>query len=468
MTKKLSVPEVLTILQSGAFDALKGTVEDGQIEFKGSPYQLSSDTSKCELAKDVSALANSEGGVIVLGVRTSQDQLSPVEYVDDCRPFDQVLFKADQYRKILDDWICPAAVSVEVSWFPSISPAGKGLAAIIVPAGLSENKPYLVARLIDNDGKVRGTQFGYYERVQDRVPATSVEIIRGYVRDGMRNLEIMQRLSNIETFLADSRSVVKPRLSDEELFTRISQAEEAVERSSQANLILAALPTTACAFPELFHSGSAAIVRLLTNPPVLRQDGFAATPRNIYQQQPEIVQGRLRRLAARGNRLIELWEDGTLIAVGPGDDDMLCWFMRNQKNPEPGLPIRNFVLAEVTLNFCHLAAEVFGNADPKPKALTFTLMLDNMTEDGVPCSLSSVPDDGPFGGGGHGRRDASSTTITSNFNIPLEGLDAGIVAYHLLGRLYAEFGFNYDDMPYIERDGDARRITPSSLFRKLT
>ena len=359
MTKKLSVPEVIEVLQSGGFDALKGTVEDGQVEFKGSLYQLSNDALKCELAKDVSALANSEGGIIVLGVRTSQDQLSPVEYVDECRPFDQTLFNADQYGKILDDWICPAVVSIELSWFPSATDASRGLAAIVVPAKVSENKPHLVARLIDADGRVRGTQFGYYERVQDRVPATSVEMIRGYVRDGMRNSEIMQRLSNIETFLAESRSVlepnpsvVEPGVSDDELFARISEAEKAVERSAVANIILAAAPLSPCAFPDLFRSGSAAVVRLITNPPVLRPDGFAATPRNMYQQQPEIVQGKLRRFVARGNRLIELWEDGTLIVVGPGDDDMLCWFMRNQKNPKPGLPIRNFVLAEVTLNFC--------------------------------------------------------------------------------------------------------------------
>jgi hypothetical protein len=303
MTKKLSVPEVLAILQSGALDALKGTVEDGQVEFKGSPYQLSSDAAKCELAKDVPALANSEGGIIVLGIRTNQDQLSSVEYVDECRPFDQALFNADQYRKILDDWISPVVALVEVNWYPSISVASKGVAAIVVPQKVSEDKPYLVARLVDADGKVRGTQFGYYERIQDRVPATSVEMIRGYVRDGMRNSEIMQRLSNIEIFLADSRSIVEPGLTDIELFTRISQAEEAVERSLRAKIVLAVAPTTPCAFPDLFRSDSEPIVRLLGNPPVLRSDGFAITPRGMYQQ-PEIVQGRLRRLVARRNRLI--------------------------------------------------------------------------------------------------------------------------------------------------------------------
>jgi hypothetical protein len=166
----------------------------------------------------------------------------------------------------------------------------------------------------------------------------------------------------------------------------------------------------------------------------------------------------------KGCKLIELWQDGALIVVGQGDDDMLCWFTRSQRNSKPGLPIRNFVLGEVTINFCNLAVEVFKSAEPMPRQLNFFLVLDNMTEEGVPCTLSSSPDNRPFPILAGFTKSAPEATVTSTFTTPFEKIDVGIVAYQLLGGLFVKFGFDYDDMPYVQHDPDGNRITPRSLF----
>jgi len=61
------------ILAEGTFDRLMGIAEDEQLDFKRSPYQLAEDRQKMELAKDISALANAGGGLILIGIETRQD-----------------------------------------------------------------------------------------------------------------------------------------------------------------------------------------------------------------------------------------------------------------------------------------------------------------------------------------------------------------------------------------------------------
>jgi hypothetical protein len=91
VAKRLTVAEVLYFLGRGEFDEIIGTAEDEQLEFKGSPYYLASDAMKFELAKDVTALANSGGGLILLGFRTCKDPDYSFEFVDECRPIDRGL-----------------------------------------------------------------------------------------------------------------------------------------------------------------------------------------------------------------------------------------------------------------------------------------------------------------------------------------------------------------------------------------
>ena len=131
---------------------------------------------------------------------------------------------------------------------------------------------------------------------------------------------------------------------------------------------------------------------------------------------------------------------------------------------KPGLPIRNFVLGEVTLNFINLAVVAFKHAKPTPQDLEFLLVLNNMTEEGIPCTLSTARDNRPFPVGLGETKNAPSEIISSAFTTQFESIDIGVVAYHLLGELYVQFGFNYDDMPYVQHDPDGNRITPTSLF----
>ena len=63
----LGSEQLEAIVAARTFDTLLGEIEGPEFECKAQPYQTSSEAGKRELAKDVSALANANGGIILLG-----------------------------------------------------------------------------------------------------------------------------------------------------------------------------------------------------------------------------------------------------------------------------------------------------------------------------------------------------------------------------------------------------------------
>src|SRR5205809_3869016 len=97
MAKKLSVDQVREVLTSGQFKDFIGILEDETLEFKAVPYQLNDDRAKQELAKDVTALANVGGGMILVGIRTEKDLAHLGDEVKEIRPFAQNIANIEQY-----------------------------------------------------------------------------------------------------------------------------------------------------------------------------------------------------------------------------------------------------------------------------------------------------------------------------------------------------------------------------------
>lgn len=112
-----STPQVLAHLAAGEFLQLIGTIEDECLEAKEAPYTLGVTRQKQELAKDVSAMANADGGVILLGFRTARDPKTAGDRIIEVRPFPCDLLNADQYRKVLGEWVYPTTVPMLPAWF---------------------------------------------------------------------------------------------------------------------------------------------------------------------------------------------------------------------------------------------------------------------------------------------------------------------------------------------------------------
>jgi hypothetical protein len=123
------------------------------LECKETPYQLSQQYQKQELAKDVAALANAEGGIILLGVRTERDNIHRRDEIRRISPFHQHLIDTSQYHQVLGSWIYPTLQGATVEWFPSSKNQRKGIGAINIPNQPATKKPFLLTRTIDDKEK---------------------------------------------------------------------------------------------------------------------------------------------------------------------------------------------------------------------------------------------------------------------------------------------------------------------------
>jgi hypothetical protein len=82
-----SKEEILAKLAGGDFEALVREPESDWLECKRSPYQLSTDKHKLELAKDVAGLANAAGGLLLIGFATARDATHDVDRVSHVSSF---------------------------------------------------------------------------------------------------------------------------------------------------------------------------------------------------------------------------------------------------------------------------------------------------------------------------------------------------------------------------------------------
>src|SRR5258708_23751391 len=99
--------EVLEKLTARDFDALIGVAEGVGLDAKDRPYVFDTTKQRLELAKDVSALANAVGGIIVLGFDTAREPLTAGERISEVRPFPVNMVDPDRYRKIVHEYVYP-------------------------------------------------------------------------------------------------------------------------------------------------------------------------------------------------------------------------------------------------------------------------------------------------------------------------------------------------------------------------
>jgi hypothetical protein len=126
---------------------LLGLKESAWLDFKGEPHvspTKTEDHHRLALARDVSALANAGGGVLVLGVATRRSEVGHEEIADALRPIHPAHFDPQQVRKVLNAWVFPT-LPVSITQHPV--PGDDGFLWTIHVERQSElSMPYMVAR----------------------------------------------------------------------------------------------------------------------------------------------------------------------------------------------------------------------------------------------------------------------------------------------------------------------------------
>jgi hypothetical protein len=194
----------LDTLERKAFDEFLACEEDIELEFKGEPYRLDEDTQKFELAKDVSAMANADGGVIVIGVRTETQTLAPVDVATAIRPVKRALLDEVRTRQVVAERIYPRIPGVVIRFHPLPDDETNGLLSIEVPPQPTALKYFLVQRPVTDDGRVRGWLVGVMIRGIGEVHEQRVGELHAAISGGLNVGRQLSELVELVATLHDS------------------------------------------------------------------------------------------------------------------------------------------------------------------------------------------------------------------------------------------------------------------------
>lgn len=218
--------EVEQLLSSGSFGGFVGEIESETFDAKSQPYPVASDSGKLELAKDVAALSNANGGYIVIGLHTKQSTVHYADEIEAVRPLSQTLVNTQQYRNIVDGWIYPRLEGLDVRFYGAADDAARGLVAIHVPQQRHELKPFLLARTFDGSRFVE-TVFGYVVRKGDANSSLSKNELQAALGSGLNfETKLSARLDRLEALIT-SLSTARSDAKDESA----AKVEERVKRA---------------------------------------------------------------------------------------------------------------------------------------------------------------------------------------------------------------------------------------------
>lgn len=446
--KTITPEQAINTLKSGHFDQFKGAIEDDSLEYKAEPYRLDDEHQKHELAKDVSALANAKGGVIIIGVQTERDVTHSTDIIVKIRSFPSTLIKVSQYEDVVRAWVYPPIKQLEIKWFQSSADASLGLVGIIVPEQDALWRPFLLTRSIEQSGRISTTLFGYAERGNGKSVPMSVQQLHTILRDGYR----------VGTGALIPISPTKSETSRdlrEQLDAKIEKAIEAVSLGDRPVFILAATPTESTDVELLFSGRDTEPVKLLEAPPELRPHGFGPGA----GMNSRIIEGKCRRTVIPEYKLLEAWRDGSIIMIAAGDAEFLAWGNRSDNS----LRINQLVLIECAYLFAKLTHAFLHYASPEPRSFNYVLSIQRMSLKDhcilFPGPLTEFP---------HGENRASG----SDFTVSLRGNiadDPGITSYQLISRVYHWFGFEDDRIPYSGLTSNKERmIDPNQIISMNT
>jgi hypothetical protein len=197
--------EALAILASGDFDQFVRARESLEVEFKSEPYRMEQESQRFELAKDVSALANAAGGVIVIGVQTQRDDEAAVDVVSEVRLLTTDRVDEQQYEGTVSDRVYPRLQELHVRFYGSAADGERGLVAIDVPPQQEIDRYFLVQRpIVEGADRTPGWLVGVAVRSIGRVEQRRIGEIHTLIN---RGLAIGRQLADVAEGIAELREL---------------------------------------------------------------------------------------------------------------------------------------------------------------------------------------------------------------------------------------------------------------------
>jgi Putative DNA-binding domain len=323
-------------------ELLVGTHEGQRIEFKRpAAYKLEHDSGKWELAKDVAAMANVEGGLIVIGVATMKDPAiaGDVAYtVDPCKSPHNLV----QVKSVLSSWLFPPP-NVGLTVFPVAAGSSEHLLVITVDPVLERDRYVMIRKTEMDNGKYRNA-VAVPLRVGDDTRWLSAEELYRLLNDGFRG----RRDGFARSPMAAAGAARAPEKARERANSALARLESGQGWEDEPVLFWQSyVDPAADPMPGLFSTDG--IGAFLDGPNGLRSGGFHF--HNPYVRIQATATGLL--LPSRDGMAVHLGLDGTVTAGVVANRRLLA---RSQEWSE-GLPVSAIVLTELTYEFFRLADE---------------------------------------------------------------------------------------------------------------
>lgn len=157
---------------------LVGQPESTWLEAKRQPYNLDLEIQRLELAKDVAAMANANGGIIVFGCSTKT--VDGHDLISRVGNFDTAALSSQRYMQILRSRIFPMPARLTIS---TVGRGVSGLGYIHIPRQPEELRPFFL-KSSKSKGGIKSTSLTMPVRVGASVEYDSPEAIHSLIVAG--------------------------------------------------------------------------------------------------------------------------------------------------------------------------------------------------------------------------------------------------------------------------------------------
>lgn len=423
------------IISSNSFDELIGKYENEWVDCKSQPYILSEIKNKRELAKDVSSFANSDGGYILIGMKTSPDDTHIGDKIDELKPFESMLIDGDQILKICEEWIYPKPEGLDVSWIPSKEDVNKGIGVIKIPSQSDSLKPFLIKNVLDGEKQVE-IMFGYVERRRDKSQPYTLRDIQTTLRYGLNYERIVKgRFDALELMV---NGVSKESLREnfrEKLEERIKTTLVKTPINDERNLILVGFVESNSRIKN-FSAADGIKSSLVNFTTPLRNGGWSLLfpYAKLETDLPDLIEtegGYAQRLS--------LYPNGTAIYA--------CEI--NRISIETSSRIIPIALVEVIYQFVDLYKQILNRIEESFERFFIWIELNNLKKDNIQTKLSmSYHDYFPI--------DAPETSMIREVE-ESKNFDSSILAYRILKEIYEWFGYS-NEPPFTKIENGVGKI----------
>ena len=447
----LGLADIRSLVETGEFQQLIGEFEGQHLDAKAQPYSFASgNDAKREFAKDVAAFANASGGCIIIGAETTVSSLQAGEQITALKSFPETLFNADQYCKIINEWLYPELNGLIIKWRPNKDARQSGIGVIFIPSQAPETKPFLLTRTI-GDKKTTEILLGYAERRIDRTDIKSVVELHHAMRTGM-NLEatLLNRITNVETLLQrqlastlapTASSTASPAITAK----RVERILARQQFSDTRTLVIIIRPVPGSELRSIFSDHPNSIRRAIENPPELRAQGWGIRTGGAGR----FVDGDFVQTES-DREVLNLYRDGELIVAVRIDRHSLAWADNTDSRFHP-LALVEFVTN--TLSFFRL---VLADIHIEPQRLEVEIRLGNLFRDSKGTSLPAGPVNNL--GWTSGSKPAPTAEWSRTITIDPSTYDPARVAFLLLREVYVWFGHPDEAIPYTTSTGNDRLV----------